>query len=78
MKMHLQLSLAPCGAVWCRALPCGAMLLHAALWFISNIEQYQVHDAKYRYRYGRVCTHLLAFFKVDCLLLIPMFFPPRK
>ena len=51
-KMHPQVSSAHSsqqrsavwyGAVRCRALPCGA-----ALCFLSNIQQYQVYDAKYQ------------------------------
>ena len=32
-------SAAPCGVMRCRALPCGAMLFHTALCFLSNIQQ---------------------------------------
>ena len=39
-------SAAPCGAVRCRALPWGAVRFHAALCYISNMQQYQVYDAK--------------------------------
>ena len=43
-------SAGPCGGVGCRALLCGAVLFHAAfaLCFLSNIQQYQVYDAKYQ------------------------------
>ena len=35
-------------AVRCRALLRGAVLFHAALYFLSNIQQYQVYDGKYQ------------------------------
>ena len=58
------------------------MPFHAALCFLSKIQQYHVHDAKDQVPQVPVCTcfctRLLVLFKVDCPLSVPMFLPPYK
>ena len=65
-------SSAPCGAVRCSTLPCGAVLFHAALYLLSSILSYPVYDAKCqvpdRYWYVRV---FVLVFKLFWKLIFP-------
>ena len=74
-------SAAPCGAVRCRALPCGAvcfMLRCAFFRTYSSCDRYMMRSARYtRYRYVRICTRLFLASSSKLIVLSPYVPPPR-